>query len=196
MPETLPHRSLTDQELTALLQNGDQLAFTEIYNRYWEILFKHARRMLHEDDEAQDVVQDIFAVLWTNRATLNLRSSLSSYLYSAVRNKIINLINHDKIKNNYLSSLERFIDHGSSITDQLILEKELAQSIEREVSSLPEKMREAFELSRKSSLSYKEISEKMHISENTVKKHISNAIRILRSRLDVIIFLFILLIAD
>jgi len=182
---------LSDNELIILLKDGEKSAYTEIYKRYWAILFSHARKMLRNDDEAKDVVQDVFAALWVRISELNLEGSLSSYLYSAVRYKIFDLIDKNKVRGNYFTSLEKFIKEGDYTTDNVIREKELAAQIEEEIAMLPLKMRQVFELSRKSNLSHKEIASKMHISHQTVKKQIHNAIKILRPKFSIYI-LFIL----
>jgi len=183
------YSSFSDQELVALLREGDHAAYTEIYKRYWALLYRNARKMLHDEQETTDVVQEVFTLLWEKAPKLYLDHSLSAYLYSSVRNRIINIINRQKLKVNYVSSLTAFLISGSSITDDTIRERELALQIEKEIALLPEKMRKIFELSRKAHLSYKEIAEKIDISEGTVKKQVYNAIKILRLKLGAFIFL-------
>jgi len=172
-----------DQELLILLQEGNEEAFNEIYRRYSAGLYLHALKMLRDRDEAQDVIQEVFTRLWSKGETLVLSTSLSSYLYTAVRNKILDIFSHDKLVARHQQSLQAFIDKGEFITDNLIREKELASIIEREIADLPPKMREVFELSRKGHLSYAEIAEDLDIAENTVRKQISKAIARLKPRL-------------
>jgi RNA polymerase sigma-70 factor (ECF subfamily) len=175
---------LSDLQLASLLGESDHRAYTEIYKRYWAVLFRHSRRMLQDDEAAKDVVQDIFIMLWAKGSVVVLNTSLSAFLYSAVRNKVFDLIDRNKVKGNYLASLEKFIDSGEFTTDNQVLEKEIAAIIEKEIAFLPAKMREVFELSRKSNLSYKEIAVKMDITDHTVKKQMSNALKILRFKFD------------
>lgn len=184
------YNGLSDSELIGLLRSGDHAAYTEIYQRYWPILFRHARKMLRDDDEATDVIQEVFTAFWSKSAELILTVSLSSYLYSSTRNKVIDLVNRNKLKNNYLGSLQAFIDKGEFITDNAVREHELSNQIESEIARLPKKMREIFELSRKKNLSYKQIADEIEISEGTVKKQISNAIKILKMKLGSLYFLF------
>ncbi len=188
------YNTLNDIELTDLLRNGDHVAYTEIYKRYWALLFRNARKMLHDDEEATDVVQEVFTLLWEKASYFHLETSLSAYLYAAVRNKIINIINRQKLKVNYLSSLSSFLEIGSSITDETIRNRELAEQIEKEIALLPPKMRQVFELSRKAHLSYKQIAEEIDISEGTVKKQVHNAIKILRLKLGAFFFLSVMVI--
>jgi len=175
--------SLSDFELLSLFQNGDRKAYEEIYHRYWAIIFRHARKMLQDDEAAKDIVQDVFSAFWTNGPRLNIGKNISGYLYSSLRYKFFDLIDRQKVRNDYLLSLERFIDTMENSPDYRVRERELQEIIEKEVDALPEKMREVFILSRKANLSYKQIAESLEISENTVKKQINNALKILRSRL-------------
>jgi len=179
------YSAYTDQELVAFLKQGDHLAFTEIYDRYWTVLYLHGRKMLRDDEEAKDIVQELFSQLWNKAAELDFNVSLSSYLYKATRNKVFNYIAHKKVINDYQASLVQFMEEGELTTDELLREKELAALIEKEIALLPPKMREVFELSRKQHLSYKEIGEILGISDHTVKRQVSNALAILRTKLGV-----------
>lgn len=181
---------LSDEVLATLMGEGNHAAYEIIYKRYWPVLFRHSRGILKDDEEAKDVVQEIFIMLWKKAPDLVLNTSLSSFLYAAARNRIFDLISRKKVKNNYLASIETFIDQGTITTDHLIREKELSLKIEQEVSALPPKMREVFELSRKNNLSYKEIAERLEVSDHTVKKQISNALKILRVKFGMIFLIF------
>lgn len=187
------HHLLTDLELTGLLKKGDNLAFSEIYNRFQGVLYVYACKITKDTDEAEDIVQEVFLYLWDKRNTITLQSSISSYLYSAVRYKFFNLLDRKKIRADYQESFRSFINQGEYITDDYIREREFSKLIESEIAALPDKMREVFELSRKFNLSRKEISAHLNISEKTVKNQINNALKILRKRLGLLAFLLLLL---
>ena len=177
------YRDLDDNKLLELLKSGDHRAFEEIYKRYCTILFRHAQHMVSNNEEAKDLIQDLFINLWQKSQELNITGSLSSYLYAAVRYKVFDLIDKRKVKNRHLDSLGNFIEEGVFSTDNTVRENELARLIEKEISMLPSKMREVFELSRKSHLNYQQISDRLHISDETVKKQVYNALKILKVRL-------------
>lgn len=185
----------SDDELLCNLQNGNVDAFKVIYRRYWGILFKHALKMTKDEDESKDVVQEVFAVFYQKSLEMGLKSSLSGYLYTAVRNKILDSISKEKVKGNYLESLENFQSSGTNQTDHLIREKQLAFAIEKEVAQLPAKMRQVFELSRSEEKTYREIAKELAITDNTVKKQMGNALRILRLKLNTFITTAPLLVA-
>ena len=189
----LTYDTHTDAELFILVKEGNTGAFTEIYDRYWELLFRHARRMTKDDSIAEDVVQDIFINLWDKIGQTDMKFSVSAYLYTSVRNKVLNLIQHDKVRAGYLDSLAGFIAHSENITDHRVRERMLKEKIEREILALPVKMRRIFEMSRKENMSHKEIAAVLDISDKTVKKQMSNAIKILRFKLGSLLSLALLL---
>lgn len=177
------YRSLTDQQLTAMLLNGNEVAYTEIFERYNKLLIKHAYHLLQSSDEAGDLVQDVFLVLWQKRDRLIFKSSLSSYLYISVRNRVFDLLSHQKVVARYAEAIGNFMEQGNSISDANLRERELAEIIEKEIAALPKKMREVFLLSRREELSYKEIGEHLNISDQTAKLQVHNAIKILKSKI-------------
>lgn len=180
----------TDEELMDLLWSSDHAAYAEIYQRYWSILYRHARKMLQNEEEARDVIQDVFVMLWSKREELDLSVSLSAYLYTAVRNKILNSFKRSKVEDNHLNSLKAFINQGENITDHLVRERTLTEIIEREITLLPERMRQVFELKRNNNLTYKEIAKEMNISDLTVKTQMNKAIKTLRLKLGAMLFSF------
>lgn len=174
---------MSDEELLKEYQADNRHAFELIYNRYKGVLYVHAYKMLRDEDEAKDVVQELFIKLYSKASVICLRTTLSAYLYASIRNRILDIIAHKRIKTDYLASLEDFVQQGVYTTDQLMRAKELAFQIEKEVSLLPEKMRQIFEMSRNANLSHKEIAAKLDISDKTVKKQISNALKLIKVKL-------------
>lgn len=176
------YSDLDDHDLVTLLRNGNRDAFTEIYQRYFKVLFAHAYKKMQNDDAARDLIQELFTNLWVKREILTFHSSLVAYLYTAIRNHVLDHYAHENVKSRYVSSLQQFIEVETAETDHRIREKELLEAIQKEIQALPGKMREIFELSRKEHLSHKEIAEKLNISEQTVSKQITNALKLLRGK--------------
>jgi RNA polymerase sigma-70 factor (family 1) len=187
------HQTKSDQELTTLLHEGDERAFTEIYDRYHSLLYIYAHKKLNDKQEAQDIIHEVLTTLWIRRFDFSMQTSLPSYLFTSVRNKSLDLFSHKKVEARYLASLQNFIEDTGTQTDFLIRENDLKNLIEKETQSLPPRMKEAFQLSRKDQLTHKEIANLMDISEHTVSTQIKNALRILRARLGFIIYIMMLL---
>lgn len=188
----LSYNQFSDEKLADLLKKGDRVAYTVIFDRFYGLLFIHGCKLLNDEDEAKDVVQELFEILWMRRESISFEHNLSAYLYSAIRNRIINRISHFEVKHKYIRSLGEFMDRETYFADHRVREREMRKMIEREISALPSKMREIFELSRRDYLSYKQIAVKMQISEQTVRMHVKKALRILRPKLSLIAWLFLL----
>jgi len=186
-------QNFTDSELIALLREGDQAAYTVIYRRYFKLLYLHAFRKLGNEENAKDVIQEIFTVLWVKREEIG-QTNLAAYLYTSVRNRIIDLYSRQQVAGKYVQSIQKFAETYHEATDHLVRERDMSALIEKEIQALPPRMREIFELSRKGNLSHKEIAEHLDISEHTVATQVTRALKTLRVKLG--IFTFILLILN
>jgi RNA polymerase sigma-70 factor (ECF subfamily) len=178
-----PKWLIVDQELIALLREGNREAFAEIYQRYWTIMYMHALKMLRSEDDARDVVQEIFTSLWLKGQSINPNVNLAGYLFISTKNKVLDLIAQKRVRMDYLGSLAAFAEAHNNETLTDIEEKELMQALQREIEQLPAKMKQIFEMRINRHLTYKEIADELNISDKTVKKQISNAIGIIRPKL-------------
>ena len=180
----MDYSKLKDEELIVLLREDNSYAYTEIFERYNSLLLRHAFRLLSKDDEAYDVVQDIFLHLWQKRNELTINSSLSAYLFTAVKNRIFKLFAHKEVVIRYTQSISAFMVEGYNIVEDDILEKELSDLIQKEINALPSRMREVFLLNKTEELSYKEIAQRLNISDQTAKQQVYKAIKILKPKID------------
>lgn len=185
----LDYKKISDTELINLLKESDHSAYNEIYHRYFYLTYVQAYKKLRDEEQAKDIVQDVFASLWFKR-DLNLpQSNLAGYLFTAVRNKIFDLFAHEQVKTKYIDSLKDYLSKNIIVpTDHLVRENQLKAYIEKEIQGLTPKMRMIFEMSRKDNLTHKEIAEKLGTSENNVSTQITTALRILRTKLGIIAF--------
>jgi len=183
----------TDQELLVLLKTGDRTAFAEIFNKYRSLLFSHVYKKIRDREEAKDIVQEVFTGLWTKRAEINQQSNLGGYLMMAVKHKVLDLVGHKEVESRYFESLSTFSINYEGKTDHSIREKQLQSIIDREIEALPQKMREVFLMSRVEQLSHKEIAQKLNLSEETVNTHIKRALKTLKIRLGLILYLVMLI---
>jgi RNA polymerase sigma-70 factor (family 1) len=180
----------SDDDLCTLLRNGDHMAYTEIYNRYSGVLYIHTYRRLRSRDEARDLIHELFTTLWVRREQIILKTSLSSYLYKAASNRVIDLVMRKKREILYSCSFDKDWELNTGNADHAMRESELRNLIDKEIEALPEKMKIVFNMSRKGYLSHREISEELEISELTVRKQINNALKILKPRLSKFMMLF------
>ncbi|MBL4675899.1 MAG: RNA polymerase sigma-70 factor [Mucilaginibacter sp.] len=184
--------SMSDCELAALISADDGPAFAELYERYFGVLYLHALKKLRDKDEAKDLVQELFVVLWDRRANLSSYRQVSGYLFACVRNRVLNLISRKKTQDKYVLTLPASVNF-EAVTDHRVRERQLAAIIEAEVQSLPPRMREVFEMSRKQHFSHQEIAVTLGLSEQSVRSHVKGALRILRARLGLFAYILFLL---
>jgi RNA polymerase sigma-70 factor (family 1) len=183
------YKSLADTELVKLLKSSDYAAFTEIYNRYQSLLYIYAYKKMNDKEESKDIIQEVFIQLWKSRSDFQVYSTLSGYLYKVVLNKVLNQFKHKKITQQYIKSFSAIVPMNGVKTDYLIREKDISALIEQEINALPEKMREVFQLRRKQYLSNKAIADQLGISEHTVATQIKRALKILKGRLGILIYI-------
>jgi len=154
-----------------------------LFNVHYELLCRYAFSFLNDKEDAEDVVQNTFVTLWQKRETLNIRTSLKSYLFSMVRNNCLNKLKHEKVKQDYatFSVIPETTDETSAAA--LTTGNELENMISRAIESLPEQCRLVFKLSRFENLKYAEIASQLNISEKTVENQMGKALRVMREHL-------------
>ncbi|ACU02945.1 MULTISPECIES: RNA polymerase sigma factor [Pedobacter] len=179
----LEYHKLNDNELTDLVRKSDELAFAEIYQRYWTIMYMHALKMLKNEEDARDVIQELFTTLWSKCQSLTSSINLSGYLYTIVRNKVLDLIEQKKTRSIHLESLALYLEEHHNKTLEDLTEREMMQALDHEIGQLPGKMRVIFQMRVKEHKTYKEIAEALEISDKTVKKQVSNAIKLIKPKL-------------
>ncbi|MBL1407494.1 RNA polymerase sigma factor [Sphingobacterium faecale] len=184
---------IDDKELLSRMCAGDHLAFQEIYQRYHELLYIFAYRKLKDEVEARDVVHDVFAWLLEKGASLSINSTLSSYLYKSVLNKIFDIFRKKDTFQRYVDRGEYYIDVDSKETDYLIREKDVRALIDNEIAAMPPRMREVYELKYRQHLTHEEIAQQLGISPETVKTHIKHATKHLKDKLGLVVFIVYLL---
>jgi len=170
-------------ETIKALNEGNHSAFEQLFDNWYEPLCRYAYSILKDMDEAEDVVQKTFCKLWDQRESINIQSSINSYLYRIVHNESINTIhqqtNHNEHNLNYISTM----NSDANTVSEHIESSDLQKAIEIALATLPPQCRRVFEMSRMEQLSYAEIAKQLNISTNTVENHISKALKLLRVEL-------------
>ena len=183
----------TDIELAALLQAGDEGAFKVIYQKYWDKLLVIAGRRLGDVEEAEEAVQEIFLNLWKRKERFELKIGFDNYFAVAVKFEVFNRLakrSREKQGNTAFAN----VNPKHSEPDHLAFELEtLKRQLESTISALPPKCQLIFRMSRETDLTNKKIAENLNISEKAVEKHITHALKLLKSRFGPL-FVFVILI--
>lgn len=172
-------------ELITRLKNGDMLAFDRVYELYSHKLFSFVFKILKNEAEADDIVQEVFVKIWESRHKLEDYKLLNSYIFTIAYNNSIDLIRKRINNSKYLEHLKNsaVINVTPSIISQIEF-NELNIQAEKLIANLPERQKQVYLLHREEGLTYPEIAEKLGISKNTVENHMVKALRYLRRNMD------------
>ncbi len=187
------YSTCNEPELMKRFVSGDDHAFREIYQRYDKPLYLYAYHKLGNKEDSRDVVQDVFAWMLNNRAEIDLKVTLSGYLYRSVLNRIYNIFKHRKVLEKYTELSVEGNPVEEEQTDYRIREKEIRAMIESTIAEMPPKMREVYELKSKQYMTAKEIAAYTGTSEGTVNTQLKRAMKHLRLRLGLVFFIAMLL---
>ncbi|MEI6750549.1 MAG: RNA polymerase sigma-70 factor [Bacteroidota bacterium] len=172
-----------DELLIFQIKTGDKNSFEVVFRKYYQDLCRYSFRFVADSYFAEEIVQDFFFKFWLKRESLDVSSSLRSYMFRAVQNHSLNHIEHQKINQKYADYIGfQTQGNGSPFTDFMI-EKELEQQIQKAIVALPARRREIFELSRFEGLKYQEIADRLKINIKTVESQMVKALEQLRSDL-------------
>lgn len=181
----------SDEDLLASLRQGSEDAFTIIYERYHKLLYVLAYKYLKSTYSSEDAVQQVFLKLWEARSLLMVNVNLRNYLYTMLKNHVLNEIrnNTSAVEKNY-----EIVQSAPEYEDELLIkieEQDMMSHFYQAIDRLPEQKRQVCLYKLKGNLSNQEIADKMNISLPTVKTHYAQAIKILRTHFERL-FLFLL----
>lgn len=195
---TMLKREINREELFIFqrMVDGDQRAFRFFFDKYYTDLCRFIYLYTNDAEMAEELAQEIYVYLWDNRNKITIHSSVKSYLYSASKNKSLNYIRNEKIKNRVLENYKEQQTDTRQPEEYYLDTSQLQEILKKSIASLPERCREIFLLSREKNLSHKEIAEKLAISPKSVENQIGIALKKLREQLrpyrDKIFILFFL----
>lgn len=162
--------NVMDQQLWLMIRKGDEVAYKQLYFRYFDVLFAAIIQRIGDRQEAEDIVQDVFLTLWEKREEIELREKLFSYLYSIMRFKVIRHLKQKELSDRHLSALKLLVED----TDQTALLEKDDRSIllERTSAQLGGQLKKVYSLKYDAGMSIADIADHLELSPNTVKNHL------------------------
>jgi RNA polymerase sigma-70 factor (ECF subfamily) len=180
------------------LARGDASAFETIFELYKKRVFGVAFKMLKSETEAEEIVQDVFLSIWVGKANLSHINDPEAYLFTITYNTIYARLKKASRNQEILNTIINHLAQIQNTTDETIAAHETGKLINEAIQQLPPQQRAIYELSKQEGLSYTEIAERMHLSRNTVRNHLSEAMKTIRTFLKkaamLLMLLFIILV--
>jgi len=186
-----------ERELLKLVAASDKNAFTQVYNNYRNKIYSIAFELTESSVVAEEIVQDVFLKIWVKRTTLDEVTHFRAYLFTITRNYVFTALKRiarqETIEVNAMQDAPLYYHD----TENRVLNNEYTRLIQAAIDRLPEQQRQVYNLIKKEGLKREEAAAALRLSPETVKTHLAQAMRSIRTyclaRLDVSIALIILM---
>ena len=181
-----------DSKSIQLLIAGDESVFTFAYELYGAKVYRLAFKFLKNKQQSEEIVQETFLKLWINRDQLDPSGNMWLYLFVIAKRLSLNTLRHNAWAVQLSESVLPVALDMHNETEEEVLVHDLEQYTQKIIQKLPRQQQLVFKLSRVDGLSHKEIAEQLHISQNTVKNHMVDALKTLKLSLkysDLIFFI-------
>ena len=162
---------------------GDQKALRFFFDKYYEDLCHFINTYIHNPSIAEEIVQDIFIYFWENKGVLNISYSVKSYLYQSTKNRSLNFIRDEKRRSKIHDKILSDSTFDNTPNDSYLDTEQLKQIITSSMQSLPPRCREIYSLCKEDHFTYKEVAEKMGISQKTVENQMGISLQKLKASL-------------
>ena len=182
------------EQIVDELIHGSETAFNKIYEIYGKRLYAFCLMYCKSRDDAEEVVEDTFVKLWQNRISLNATQSLQSLLFTISRNKLINLyrrrINSPEYAE-YVDAISQSVSYGH-MPDEKLEYDDFVLKLEQSLNELPLTQQKVIRMSKIDGMKNKEIAQTLNLSEQTVKNQLSTGLKMLHSKIGIMVFLLFL----
>ena len=182
---------LSDNTLLSYLRNGDNLAFEEIYKRYWQALLNATFKRLQNKDASMDVLQNVFTDLWAKKETSEIQN-LKAYLFQATRFQSYKYFSRNHHNSPFYNLLDDLLVSSSS-ADEILMDKEMDGLLQQWIEALPGKRKKIFLLHFKDKLSTHEIAGQLGVSQKTVQNQLGIAGNWMKKNIESLLLLVVLL---
>ena len=190
----MPHPKNEYDLLLCSLKRGDNEAFERIYDLFWESLYAIGYNRLQSSTDVEDIIQELFVDLWNKRETIRVNESLRTYLFTAMKYKVIDHIRRSKVKNVSFEDATLEAQLATETTDSNLSFSELYDQLREGIDRLPERCKLVFKMSRDEEMSAEEIASTLNVSKRTVETQIYKSLKHLKKSLNDYAYLLILIV--
>jgi RNA polymerase sigma-70 factor (ECF subfamily) len=174
--------AFTDRELLQAIRNDNENAFSELFKRYWRRAFNMAYARVRSKEVTEEIVQDLFVSLWDKRASLSIKN-MSSYIYVAIKHKVLNFIESQVVQQKYWDYQQTFLLQQEEATEKTVEYNELMAVIEEGMDYLSDKTKKVFRLNRLEGRSISETAEILKLSRKATQYHLTRSLKEMRLHL-------------
>lgn len=186
-----PYDELLEKALLRRIAQGDQNAFTELFDHYQAMVYDFALKLTRSKSQAEEIVQQIFMKVWMSRSSITEIENFGAYLNRAARNQSYSALRSIAADVARAEALKVVMPFEELTTENHILFNESSSILRRVVESLPPQRKLVYELCHEEGLKYEEVAEKLNISPGTVHKHMKLALKTIREHFTTMILLLI-----
>jgi RNA polymerase sigma-70 factor (ECF subfamily) len=189
------NKPIEERQLVIQLKDGNQASYKVLYDKYAPMLFAFSRKYLQTQEDAEEIVQEVFLRIWEKKENIDEYQSFSSYVIQAAKYRIYNGFRKKVNEQAYLDFLIYADDSSRNFTELDVNYHAAKKKAESAITALPPKRQEIFRLSREDGLKNREIAERLQISIKTVENQMGLALKFLKDELSeyqMLIFLFLL----
>ncbi|MDR6782985.1 RNA polymerase sigma-70 factor (ECF subfamily) [Pedobacter africanus] len=172
-----------DHNLLERIRAGDKNAFQEIFHKFYRKLRVYAYTFVKENEDAEEIVQQVFCRIWERRDQLRPEGSLQSLLYRSVYNESLSQLRHQKVRNTFQVHQTKQMENTDRDASHQLIASELNRQIQHAIAKLPEQCRTIFQMSRFEQLKYQQIADALNISIKTVENQMGKALKVMRIKL-------------
>jgi len=185
----MPSRQKENTDNSKIFGMGEEKAFDYFFRQYYAALCFFAKSILHDEDEAKDVVQDCFLKLWDSQTMIERSASVRSFLYTAVRNKCVDVLRRKKTKQKAELQLIQNNENDSEYFDEVTF-AEMIRQLDGYLDELPSKMRHIMKLYYIDGKKYHEIASKINSTPEAVRRQKARALHIIREKFRALLSFF------
>lgn len=171
----------SDKELALALTKDNEVAFKEFYIRYKDRLWHYAFSFLKSEEESDDIVQEVFIRFWEMRAFIDPELSISSFLHTMTKNRILNYFRDMDVEMQLKKAFALKLPVETDTVESELIFTEYKKILTDAIENLPPQRQRIFNMSRMEHKSHKEIASQLGISVSTVQEHISESLRFIKS---------------
>jgi RNA polymerase sigma-70 factor (ECF subfamily) len=163
------------------IADGDQNAFREIFEQFSPKVYAFALKLTQSDVAAEEIVQEVFMKVWINRGSLVSINYFPSYIYTITRNLAFNALKHLSIELKVKARLIKDQPYAHCETEETVIYHDYQNILKRAIDGLPPQQKLVYGLCHGEGLKYEEAAQRLHISRLTVKTHMQQALRTIKS---------------